>query len=90
MPEVVDALFLDAVVNPGNSGGPVYLPSSGVVVGICQANVPSPIRFQDGDAVFVQRGNSQEILEQNAGIAVVIPIRYAILLLEKHKVPYER
>ncbi len=90
MPEVADVLLLDAVVNPGNSGGPVYLPSSGVVVGICQGNVSSPIRFRNGEAVSVQRGGSQEILEQNAGIAVVIPIRYAIMLLEKRKVAYER
>lgn len=32
MPEVADALFLDAVVNPGNGGGPAYLPSSGEVI----------------------------------------------------------
>jgi len=87
-PEIADAVFLDVVVNPGNSGGPVYLADSGYVVGICQGNVLSPLRWPDGQPVEVQRGNSQEILQQNAGIATVIPIKYAITLLEKNKIRF--
>jgi S1-C subfamily serine protease len=88
-PEVADALLLDAVVNPGNSGGPVYLQESAAVVGICRGNLRSPIRWKNGDPVLVQHGNAQEVLAQNAGLAIVIPIKYAIALLQKNQVPWE-
>ena len=87
-PEVADALLVDAVVNPGNSGGPVYLRDSAAVVGICRGNVRSPVTWGNGDPVSLQRGNASEVLAQNAGLAVVIPIKYAIDLLEKHQIPW--
>ena len=79
-PEIEDAMFLDAVVNPGISGGPVYLPGEHSVIGICEAYGPSDI-FGGRRAQTVGVG-----VGQNSGLAVVIPIKYAIALLQKNKI----
>jgi S1-C subfamily serine protease len=74
-----DSILLDAVVNPGNSGGPVYSSESGDVIGICEAYKDSPLLTSKQHAVTA----SGEILTQNSGLAVVIPIEYAIDLPPK-------
>jgi S1-C subfamily serine protease len=79
-PEIEDSILLDAVVNPGNSGGPVYLPGEHSVVGICDAYEPSAI-FATQRTQTVVHGPGQ-----NSGLAVVIPIKYAIALLQKNKI----
>ena len=78
--EVEDTILLDAVVNPGNSGGPVYLPGEHSVIGICDAYEPS--------AVFTMRRPQTVVpgVGQNSGLAMVIPIQYAIALLQKNKI----
>jgi S1-C subfamily serine protease len=78
--EVEDTILLDAVVNPGNSGGPVYLPGEHAVIGICDAYELSPI-FTTQRPLTVVPG-----VGQNSGLAVVIPIKYAIALLQKNKI----
>jgi S1-C subfamily serine protease len=78
--EVEDAILLDAVVNPGNSGGPVYLPGEHSVIGICDAHEPSGVFSMQPPRTAV-RG-----VGQNSGLAVVIPIKYAIALLQKNKI----
>jgi S1-C subfamily serine protease len=78
--EVEDTILLDAVVNPGNSGGPVYLPGEHAVIGICDAYELSPI-FTTQRPQTVVPG-----VGQNSGLAVVIPIKYAIALLQKNKI----
>jgi S1-C subfamily serine protease len=83
VPEVVDSILLDAVINPGNSGGPVYRPESLDVVGICQAYEDSPVFTETRQTV---RTNAGESVIQNSGLAVVIPIKYAIDLLRKNGV----
>jgi len=79
-PEIEDSILLDAVVNPGNSGGPVYLAGEHSVIGICDAYEPSAI-FATQRPQTVVPGAAQ-----NSGLAVVIPIKYAIALLQKNKV----
>jgi S1-C subfamily serine protease len=79
-PEIEDSILLDAVVNSGNSGGPVYLPGEHSVVGICDAYEPSAI-FATQRTQAVVPGAAQ-----NSGLAVVIPIKYAIGLLQKNKI----
>ena len=79
-PEIEDSILLDAVVNSGISGGPVYLPGEHSVLGICEAFEPSPI-FTSQQPQTVVPGAGQ-----NIGLAMVIPIKYAIALLQKNKI----
>ena len=81
--EVMDSILLDAVVNPGNSGGPVYETQSGNVIGICDAYETALLQTNKRNAVPIAPG---EYLLQNAGLAVVVPIKYAIDLLRKNHV----
>jgi S1-C subfamily serine protease len=78
--EIEDAILFDAVVNPGISGGPVYLPGEHSVVGICDAYEPSAIFATQRLQTVVPAA------AQNSGLAVVIPIQYAIALLQKNKI----
>lgn len=79
-PEIEDSILFDAVVNSGISGGPVYLPGEHSVLGICEAFEPSPI-FTSQQPQTVVPGAGQ-----NIGLAMVIPIKYAIALLQKNKI----
>jgi S1-C subfamily serine protease len=78
--EIEDAILFDAVVNPGISGGPVYLPGEHSVVGICYAYEPSAIFATQRLQTVVPAA------AQNSGLAAVIPIQYAIALLQKNKI----
>jgi S1-C subfamily serine protease len=78
--EIEDSILLDAVVNPGISGGPVYLPGEHSVIGICDAYEPSAI-FSTQRPQTVVPG-----VGQNSGLAVVIPVKYAVALLQKNKI----
>lgn len=81
--EAEDSILLDAVVNPGNSGGPVYSSSTGDVVGVCEAYENSPLFTSTGKKVQVA---PEEFRDQNAGLAVVIPIEYGVKFLMKNGV----
>jgi len=60
---------LDATAYPGNSGSPVYDPSTGKVVGVV-------------NKVFV-KGTKESVLEKPSGITYAIPSRYAKSLLKR-------
>ena len=60
---------LDATAYPGNSGSPLYDPSTGAVIGIV-------------NKVFVQE-TKEMVLQRPSGISYAIPIRYAKALLSK-------
>lgn len=64
-----DVFQLDATAYPGNSGSPLYDPTTGKVVGII-------------NKVLVQAGKEAE-LSHPSGISFAIPIRYAKALLTK-------
>jgi S1-C subfamily serine protease len=78
--EVEDSILLDAAVNPGISGGPVYLPGEHAVIGIYDADEPSAVFGAQRLQLAVPRA------VQNIGLAMVIPIKYAIALLQKNKI----
>ena len=71
-----DAYLADISVNPGNSGGPVYLASDGSVIGVCVANLQTNIKDDKGDIVKNRYYNS--------GLAFVEPSRYVCDLLKRH------
>jgi S1-C subfamily serine protease len=78
--EAEDTILLDAVVSPGNSGGPVYLPGEHSVIGICEAYESSPVFTTQRPPALVSGAG------QNSGLAVMIPIKYAIAFLQKNKI----
>lgn len=71
VPDVADSYLADVAVNPGNSGGPVYRVEGGSVIGVCVAFRVASAEPQQGTAFFY-----------NSGLTLVVPIRYAIVLLE--------
>ena len=79
-PHVSDSFLADVEVNPGNSGGPVYLVEDATVIGVCVASKPSPVRDDQGDSV----GIDGRKLYYSSGLTVVVPARYVIELLKKH------
>ncbi|MBS0444386.1 MAG: trypsin-like peptidase domain-containing protein [Proteobacteria bacterium] len=65
-----DIFQLDATAYPGNSGGPLFDPDSGQVVGII-------------NMVFV-KGTKESMLSQPSGITYAIPSKYIAALLQRH------
>jgi len=73
IPDARDSYLLDVAVNPGNSGGPVYLTYSADVIGTC-------IAFHVGRASPSQGSP----FSYNSGLAVAVPIKYGVELLSRH------
>ena len=82
VPDTADFYLGDMHVNPGNSGGPVYLVGEGKVIGVCVAYDMAPVVYGDGNHEPASAGNRP--LFSNSGLAVVIPVRYVTDLLKKH------
>lgn len=76
----VDYFLLDATVNPGNSGGPAYLPATGEIVGVIVAYRNAPV---------IENGTQSINLSQNSGLAMIIPTKYVIALLKKNNVAWK-
>jgi len=70
----------DIEVNPGNSGGPVYLIDDASVIGVCVSLKPSPIRSKNGKYVVV----NGQIVYASSGLTNIIPTKYVIELLERN------
>lgn len=69
-----DVFQLDATAYPGNSGSPLYHPSTGEVVAIL-------------NMVFVKE-SKETVLEKPSGIAYAIPVNFAVDLLRKSEVKF--
>ena len=80
-PDIADSYLADVEVNPGNSGGPVYLVENGTVVGLCVASKPVPVWDQQGNSVAL---DDKRVLYYSSGLTVVVPSCYVIELLRKH------
>jgi S1-C subfamily serine protease len=74
-----EEIVLDIMVNPGNSGGPVFLASNGFVIGICRAHQLTP--------VLTAQGTASDAF-QNAGLSLVTPVRYLRDMLDSLRVCY--
>jgi S1-C subfamily serine protease len=78
-----DIILLDATINHGNSGGPVYLAGYPVVIGVAEAFVPA-------ENQIASNGPSPKLIPYtaiaNSGLGVVIPIKYVIALMKKYSV----
>ena len=75
-----DTILIDASIFPGNSGGPVFLRPSTVDIGRTKSNlhsyligiVSTYIPYRDV-AVSLQTGRAMLVLEENSGIAEIVP-----------------
>lgn len=81
-PDIADVYLADVEVNPGNSGGPVYLIENAAVIGVCVASKPAPVRDQ--------MGNPIRQLFYSSGLTIVVPSRYVIELLRKHNLTWSK
>ncbi len=86
MPDIADSYLMDAEVNGGNSGGPVYLEENAAIIGMCQATLQAYVTDKSGDAVSVSGGP----IFHSSGLTVVVPVKYVIELLEKQHLNWER
>jgi S1-C subfamily serine protease len=68
----------DIQTNPGNSGGPVYDATDGVVLGVLVAGWQAPIT----------EAGAQTPLGADAGISVIVPSRFLIGFLMRNGVPW--
>lgn len=75
-----DTILIDASIFPGNSGGPVFLRPSTVAIEGTKSNlhsyligiVSTYIPYRDV-AVSLQTGRAMSVLEENSGIAEIVP-----------------
>jgi S1-C subfamily serine protease len=74
--DLADVYWVDATVNPGNSGGPVYLIEDASVVGMCVATRLVPVVPN----VHVEG----QPLSYSAGMTVVVPVPYIAAIAEKN------
>lgn len=80
MPSVADTYLADVEVNPGNSGGPVYLAEDGSVIGVCVGSLGSQVWSEQ----------CRHKLYYSSGLTMVVPTRYVVALLNKHGLSWSK
>lgn len=81
IPDLRDLYLADVQTNPGNSGGPVYSAHDGSIIGILIAGKLTSV-IAGGEPVMA---NGLPVLA-DAGLSVVVPIRYALEMLDRRGV----
>lgn len=82
LPDIADTYLADVTVNPGNSGGPIYLVSNANVIGVAVAFQDTPVKDEQGNDAVI---NGHQLF-YSSGLTVVIPARYIADLLKKNGV----
>jgi len=73
-PKIEDYFDVDVHLNPGNSGGPVYLPDNGEVIGVAQAYNTAYVMVVSGDVPTPAKDKeSGQPLLGNSGLKVPRP-----------------
>jgi S1-C subfamily serine protease len=89
LPDIADSYVADVRVNPGNSGGPVYLTKSGTVVGVCVSFQPASVMSKtNGEYREVTQPNGAPLV-YNSGLSVVVPAKYVADLLKQNRVKFQ-
>jgi S1-C subfamily serine protease len=82
---------IDAQINGGNSGGPVYDPETGVVIGMVKGYKLGDVWIEGvhpGDKPTRAVDKDGHPLGANGGIGTVIPAQYIVELLKKNNIEY--
>jgi len=87
-PDIADSYVADIHVNPGNSGGPMYLTASGAVIGVCVNFQSAPVMTVVNGKQLPVRGPNGEPVLYNSGLGVVVPARYVAELLKQNGVSF--
>jgi S1-C subfamily serine protease len=74
--DVPDIYLADMQINGGNSGGPVYSALNSAVIGVAVASRVAPVAGGRG-------------MGQDAGLALVVPSKYIVDLLDAHGVEWD-
>jgi len=77
-------ILIDAEVNSGNSGGPVYFVEDASVIGVCIAYKGSPVRRGDGEVARILG----QPLFYSSGLTQVVPTSRIIDLLERNELSF--
>ena len=78
--QTANYFLVGITVNPGNSGGPVYSLEDASVLGVCDAFLNTPVKNQHGQSIRIKDND----LIYSSGLAVVVPIKFVIDLMQKH------
>jgi S1-C subfamily serine protease len=82
-PELRDVYLADVQTNPGNSGGPVYSAADGSIIGVLVAGRLTNV-LAGGEPVLAD----ELPVVADAGLSIVVPIKYAVEMLNKHGVSW--
>ncbi len=81
--DIADVYYADIQMNHGNSGGPVYSIETGDIIGVAVAVRLTEIELEGGGSITTP--DNRKLL-YNAGIGLVVPMRYVLDLTRKHGV----
>jgi len=88
-PDTADSYIADVKVNPGDSGGPMYLVKNGAVIGVCLNFQGAPVMtIINGEQRPVTGPNGEPVM-YNSGLGVFVPAKYVADLLKQNGVKFQ-